>query len=82
VEIRGGFASAHILTHRFLLHADRETLVRRAEQDPASNRRWRFEHPGGVLDALSWLHEEAEILGTAEVAVADVARLIAAKVAA
>ena len=26
--------------------------------------------------ALSWLHEEAEILDTAEVAVADVARLI------
>jgi hypothetical protein len=57
-------------------------LVRRTEQDPASNRRWRLEHPAGVLDALSWRHEEAEILDTAEVAVADVARLIAAKVAA
>jgi hypothetical protein len=52
VEIRGGFATAHILTHHFLLHVDQETLVRRTEQDPASNRRWRLEHPAGVLDGV------------------------------
>jgi hypothetical protein len=51
-EIRGGFATAHILTHHFLLYADQETLVRRAEQDPGSNRRWRLEHPAAVLDGV------------------------------
>jgi hypothetical protein len=82
VEIRGGFATAHILGHHFLLHADQETWC-------AVLSRTRPVIAVGVLStlpeywmALSWRHEDAEILDTAEVAVADVARLIAAKVAA
>jgi hypothetical protein len=33
VEIRDGLASADIPTRHFLLHAERETLVRRNERD-------------------------------------------------
>jgi hypothetical protein len=82
VEIRGEFAAAFILTHHFLLHADQETLVRGIEQDTASNRRWRLEHLPKYWMALSLLREETVVLDTAELVVADVARLIRSTVAA
>jgi hypothetical protein len=82
VEIRDGLAAAGIPTRHFLLRADRQTLVHRIERDTSGNRRWRLDHLPDYRVAFSWLREDAEVVDTTDLTPRDVARAIAARVAA
>jgi gluconate kinase len=79
-EIRDGLAAAGIPVRHFVLDSDHDTLVRRIEGDTPAIRKWRLDHLPDYREALSWLREEAEIVDTAGIAPADVARSIAARV--
>jgi hypothetical protein len=65
-EIRTGLADAGIGVRHLVLHADRDTLVRRIKDDsiePAAWQ-WRLDHLDAYEAALPWLAQEAEIIDT------------------
>ena len=81
-EIRTGIEKAGIPVHHFVLHADHETLTERIETDSETNgqfpqaRRWRLDHLTAYRDALPWLNREGNVIDTAQIDPAHVARLI------
>jgi hypothetical protein len=55
-ELAGGFADAGIPVRHFVLHADREHLARRIEEDDVETgaRQWRLDHLADYEAALPW----------------------------
>jgi hypothetical protein len=80
--LAGGFADAGIPVRHFVLHADREHLARRIEEDEVETgaRQWRLDHLADYEAALPWLREEGEVVPTEGVTPHEAARLIAAAV--
>ncbi|MFI7409642.1 hypothetical protein ACIBU0_13355 [Streptomyces sp. NPDC049627] len=72
-----------------MLHADRDTLVRRIENDSETNARrgdapsrWRLDHLAAYQDALPWLGREGKVVDTARLSPPQVAQHIADAVSA
>ncbi|MCX5199072.1 AAA family ATPase [Streptomyces sp. NBC_00249] len=82
-EMRAGLEKAGVPVRHFVLHADRDTLARRIETDTVETgaRQWRLDHLDAYEEARPWLSREAEVIDTTGVAPAQVAELIAARVA-
>jgi len=83
VEIRDGLAAAGIPVRPFLLHGERAALVRRIEgdaEDPQA-RGWRLDHLDRYEAALPWLRRAAEVVDTTATPAAEVARLVAGRLA-
>ncbi|WP_457143245.1 AAA family ATPase [Mycobacterium sp. URHB0021] len=81
-EISSGLAQHAIPVRHFVLHADHETLRKRIEGDtvmgPSS---FRLEYLEAYAEAArAWLHDEAEVIDTADVTSQQVAAKIAAAV--
>jgi RNase adaptor protein for sRNA GlmZ degradation len=82
-EIRSGLEKAGIPVHHFVLHADRDTLVNRIENDtlPPGVRQWRLEHLTPYQEALPWLEREAEVIDTSQLTPDQVTDSICSSVA-
>jgi hypothetical protein len=82
-EIGAGLAEHAIPVRHFVLHADRDTLLRRIEEDtvlgPSEFRRAYVEPYAEA--ARTWLHQEAEVVDTTRLTPAQAARRIAEAVA-
>ncbi|MEV0297571.1 AAA family ATPase [Nocardia sp. NPDC050710] len=79
-EIRSGLETASIPVHHFVLHAERDELLRRIETDPTTpNSTWRLEHLDDYNAARSWHRREAHVIDTTELQPRQVAKLIAAQ---
>jgi gluconate kinase len=83
-EIRDGLRRAGIPVHHFVLHADREVMVRRIEADDSLEsggaRQWRLDHLAAYEGARAWLGREGEVVDTTRVGAPEAARLIASRV--
>ncbi|MFC5832257.1 ATP-binding protein [Nonomuraea insulae] len=88
-EIRTGLEKAGIPLHHFLLHADRDTLIHRIENDTIVNERdsvvndagsWRMNHLPAYEEALLWLRRETREIDTTDIPPREVASLVASKV--
>ncbi|MFJ4654838.1 AAA family ATPase [Nocardia sp. NPDC088792] len=78
-EIRAGLETADIPLRHFVLHADRDELLRRIETDSTMpNSTWRLEHLDDYDDARAWHHQEAHVIDTTDLRPSQVATLIAA----
>ncbi|MFI6779217.1 ATP-binding protein [Nocardia sp. NPDC050412] len=78
-EIRAGLENAGVPLHHFVLHAERDELLRRIETDPAKpNSPWRFEHLDDYDAARAWHNREAHVIDTTSLQPRQVAELIAA----
>jgi hypothetical protein len=80
-EISEGLAEHSIPVRHFVLHADQDTLRRRIEGDtvlgPAPST-FRLRHLEPYAEATrAWLHAEAEVVDTTDLAAPDVAQLLA-----
>ena len=83
-EISEGLAGHGIPVRHFVLHADRQTLLRRIESDmvlgPSA---FRFRYVDAYAEALEqWLRDEAEVIDTTHLAPDEAARRIAQAVGA
>lgn len=77
-EIRAGFESASVPMHHFVLHAERDELVRRIQTDSSEqNSPWRLDHLDDYDGARAWHKHEAHIIDTTELAPRQIATLIA-----
>ncbi|EGG48207.1 MULTISPECIES: hypothetical protein [Streptomyces] len=82
-EISAGLAEHAIPVRHFVLHADRDTLLRRIEEDTVlgpSEFRLAYVEPYAEA-ARTWLHQEAEVVDTTRLTPAQAARRIAEAVA-
>ncbi|WP_228834432.1 hypothetical protein [Nocardia abscessus] len=78
-EIRAGLQNANIQLHHFVLHADRDELLRRIETDPGKpNSPWRLDHLDDYDAARTWHSEEARVIDTTGLLPRQVATRIAA----
>ncbi|MGI5212198.1 AAA family ATPase [Plantactinospora sp. CA-290183] len=80
MEIRAGLDRAGIPVRHFVLHAERDILVRRIETDTVETgaRQWRLDHLDAYEEARGWLSREAEVVDTTGAPAAQVAQRIAA----
>lgn len=80
-ELMSGFDGLGLTVHHVVLHADRDTLTRRIDNDTveAGARAWRLDHLDAYERALPWLRDVAHVIDTTELAPADTARTIAAR---
>ncbi|WP_330255305.1 AAA family ATPase [Nocardia sp. NBC_00565] len=78
-EIRAGLETASVPLHHFVLHAERDELVRRIETDISKpNSPWRMDHLDDYDAARSWHRQEARVIDTTDLQPRQVATLIAA----
>lgn len=73
-EIFDGFAAEGVKVHHFVLHVEREELIRRITEDreEAGARQWRLDHLDRYEQALPWLAATATIVDTTALTPADV----------
>ncbi|WP_216894201.1 hypothetical protein [Nocardia alni] len=77
-EIRSGLGIANVPLHHFVLHAERDELLRRIETDPTMpNSTWRLEHLDDYDAARSWHRQEAHVIDTTGLQPQEVAAQIA-----
>ncbi|QIS10456.1 AAA family ATPase [Nocardia arthritidis] len=77
-EIRAGLENSSIPLQHFVLHAERDELLRRIESDPVEpNSTWRLEHLTDYDEARSWHRKEARIIDTTELQPRQIATMIA-----
>ncbi|MGX1315752.1 putative kinase [Streptomyces calvus] len=83
-EIRTGLTAAGIPVHHFLLHTDRDTLVRRirtdVEPESVAARQWRLDHLDAYERSLPWLRREAEVVDTTALGPGPVAEFVLSRV--
>ncbi|GAB3246441.1 AAA family ATPase [Alteromonas gracilis] len=78
-EIHAGLTGHGIEVRHLVLHAERDELVRRIADDSPLPSDFRLAHVTPYADAAaSWLHADAEVVDTTDVAPAEVAARIAA----
>jgi hypothetical protein len=77
-EFDSGLAVKRIPVRHFVLHGDRDTLVRRIENDRSTG--WRLRHVDVYEEALPWLSQAGELIDTSSSTVAEVAQEIADRV--
>ncbi|QUQ66502.1 AAA family ATPase [Kutzneria sp. CA-103260] len=78
-EIFDGLAAEGVKVHHFVLHVDREELVRRIESDheEAGAKQWRLDHVTRYEQALPWLRAAGTIVDTTRLTPAEaVGRII------
>jgi hypothetical protein len=65
-EIFDGLAAEGVKVHHFVLHVDREELVRRITEDTeeAGAKQWRLDHVERYQAALPWLRESGTVVDT------------------
>jgi thymidylate kinase len=82
-EIFGGLAAEGVKTHHFVLHVDRDELVRRIteDQEEAGARQWRLDHVERYEAARTWLSEKGTVVDTTAKGPQEVVALIAGGVA-
>ncbi|RDI49963.1 AAA family ATPase [Nocardia mexicana] len=80
-EIRTGLENAGVPLHHFVLHAERDELLRRIETDAIEPgaRQWRLEHLEDYDAARAWHGREAHIIDTTGLQPHQVATRIAAE---
>ena len=78
-EIFGGLAAEGVKIHHFVLHVDRDELVRRINEDreEAGAKQWRLDHVERYDAARPWLSEKATVIDTTAKTPAEVVALIA-----
>ncbi|WP_327099767.1 AAA family ATPase [Nocardia vinacea] len=77
-EIRTGLETASVPLHHFVLHAERDELLRRIETDPTKpNSTWRLERLDDYDAARSWHSQEAHVIDTTDLQPRRVAKLVA-----
>ena len=78
-EISGGLAQYGIPIRHFVIHADQDALRRRIYEDHVMGPSgFRLRHLESYAEAArTWLHDEAEVVDTTELAPAQVAQRIA-----
>ncbi|MEV6904354.1 AAA family ATPase [Amycolatopsis sp. NPDC051372] len=79
-EIFDGLSARGITVHHFVLHANRDELLRRIEADEPSIRQWRLDHLDAYEKALPWLKKSGTVLDTVDTPPTEVARTISAAV--
>jgi AAA domain len=78
-EIRAGLENVNVPTHHFVLHAERNELLRRIETDTTKpNSPWRLDHLDTYEAARSWHRQQAHVIDTTNLQPPQVAKLIAA----
>ncbi|WP_239003997.1 hypothetical protein [Nocardia panacis] len=81
-EIRTGLADAGIPICHFVLHADRDELIQRIQNDRVMGpSQWRFDHLDDYDAARSWHSRQAHVIDTTGLQPRQVAELIAADTA-
>ncbi|WP_374111122.1 ATP-binding protein [Nocardia sp. JCM 34519.1] len=77
-EIRIGLENACVPVHHFVLHAERDELLRRIATDPAKpNSSWRLEHLDDYDAARFWHGREAHVIDTTALQPRQIATVIA-----
>jgi hypothetical protein len=82
-EIFDGLAAEGVKTHHFVLHVDRDELVRRITEDrkEAGAKQWRLDHVARYEAALPWLTTTGTVIDTTTLRPEEVVARIAGGVA-
>jgi hypothetical protein len=79
-EIRVGLDNAGVPLHHFVLHAERDEMLRRIENDSDNpNSPWRLARLDDYDAARSWHSQEAHVIDTTGLQPRQVAKLVAAE---
>ncbi|MEU2035680.1 AAA family ATPase [Nocardia amamiensis] len=79
-EIRAGLEEVAVPLHHFVLHAERDELLRRIETDPSEpNSPWRLDHLDEYDAARQWHSQEAHVIDTTALQPREVATFIASE---
>ncbi|GAA3436448.1 AAA family ATPase [Kutzneria kofuensis] len=81
-EIFDGLAAEGVKVHHFVLHVDREELVRRIVEDreEAGAKQWRLDHVERYEAALPWLREAGVVVDTTRLGAEEVCARIVSEV--